>query len=131
MLAKETKIHNLIHQRNFIRAMLEAPKKDGDPAYRYSGYVYPENREYFEKEGYDITTLTSTEALKITDGLPLNIFIPCENIILTPEEETTSKRIATERINISEEFENFLNDLFSNISEEEDDEDTDFVEDPK
>lgn len=128
MLAKETKIHNLIHQRNFIRVMLKAPKKDGDPAYRYYGYVYPENREYFKKEGYDITTITSLEALKITEGLPLNIFTPCEEITLTAEEETTSERIATELANISEDFresfsaemENFLTELFSHISGEDD-----------
>lgn len=119
MLARETKIHNLIHQRNFIQIQLESFKKDGDPAYRYIGYLYPENRKYFETEGYDIITISSVDALKIGKGLPLNIFMPSDGIELTPDEETTSKMIAAELCNISDEFENFIKDILK-ISENDD-----------
>lgn len=129
MLAKEIKIHNLIHQRNFIKAQLEGVKKDGDPAYRYFGYVYSENRKYFESEGYEITTITSVEALKITKGLPLNIFTPFDGIELTPDEETTSQRIATDFSNIAEGLGDFITDLFAQINEEDDSEELDNEDD--
>ena len=125
MLAKETKIHNLIHQRNFIEVQLGLFNKDGDPAYRYAGYLYPENREYFEKEGYDVTIIASADALKITKGLPLNIFTPSDEIILTPEEVTTSETIAREIANITGNIDDILNQF---IDEEEDFEDEDFDE---
>lgn len=112
MLARETKIHKLIQQRNFIEVQLGLLNKDGDPSYRYVGYLYPENREYFAKEGYVITTISTVEAFKITEGLPLNIFTPSDDIVLTTEELTTSERIATEIANISGDIDFILNQLF-------------------
>ena len=111
MLAKETKIHNLILQRNFIKTHLKCLNKDGDPTYRYLGYIYPENREYFEREGYDIDTSTSIEALKITGGFHLNIFTPSDLILLTSEEETSSEAIAREIANISGDIDSILDEL--------------------
>lgn len=125
MLAKETKIHNLILQREVLKKMALSHRKDGDPAFRYIGYIYPENRKYFEGEGYDVTTITSIEALKITEGLPLNIFTPFDEIKLTPEEEKTSQNIVTELLNISEGFRDFLSDLYAELTEDDDSEEFD------
>lgn len=123
MLAKEAKINTLIIQRDFIERLLRCLGEDGDSSYRYAGYLYPENRKYFEEEGYDITTITSIEALQITQGLPLNIFTPSDEITLTEEEILFSKAIAIEIANASGNIDNILKHAFSSKSEEECEED--------
>lgn len=123
MLAKKIKIHNLIWQRNFITKQLEAPRKDGDPLYRYKGYIYPENIKYFTDEGYEVNTISNQE-----EGYKLYAFVPSDDINLTPEEELTSKNIATDLMNISEKFkedlsaemQDFLGDLLFGTSDSED-----------
>lgn len=122
MLAKETKIYNLIIQRNFIKLQLDGINKEGDPSYRYVGYLYPENRKYFEEEGYDVTIITSMEALQITQGLPLNIFTPAEEIVLTDEEILSSEKTAIDIAKIIEDLDTILDNSFSTESDEESDE---------
>ena len=62
MLAKEVKIKTILKQRSFIENGLSlAPhNKDGDPSFRYIGYLYPENARYFRNKGYDIWKKTVT-----------------------------------------------------------------------
>ena len=119
MLAKDTKINTLIIQRDFIESRLRCIGEDGDSSYRYAGYIYPENRKYFEEEGYDITTITSIEALQITQGLPLNIFTPSDEITLTEEEELISETIAIEIANASGNIDTILKYSVSSKSVEE------------
>lgn len=124
MLAKETKIQNLIWQREFIKKQLVAPRKDGDPSYRYRGYIFPENVKYFTDEGYEITIIPNPKEIENAEGLNLYVFIPDDSIELTPEEETTSKNIAINSRNLLEEFDefvpeeakSFMADIFSEIA---------------
>ena len=55
-LAKKIKIRTIFVQRNFIIKMLEKLAKsiEGDCTLNYLGHLYPENIEYFKKEGFDI-----------------------------------------------------------------------------
>lgn len=90
MLAKEVKIKNIKRQREFIKRqlkkLLEHPSKDGDTAYRYVGYVFPEVSSYFEDEGYVVKRLDSDRILAATNGSPMFLFTIGNQIILTKEE---------------------------------------------
>lgn len=70
MLAKESKIANILKQREYIKKMLLAPRKDGNPSYVYVGQVFPENIEYFEREGFTITKAHSDQLSVKTLGNP-------------------------------------------------------------
>ena len=86
MLAKDIKIKTILRQRAFIAEQLlqsgESKNRDGDPAYQYSGHIYPENIEYFENEGYDVTPVKSDMLTAMLKGLPIHIFTPKEDIEL-------------------------------------------------
>ena len=86
MLAKDIKVKTLLRQRTFIEELLtklgNSKNRDGHPAYSYIGYVYPENIEYFENEGFDVTLVKSDLLTADLKGLPLHVFIPKEDIEL-------------------------------------------------
>lgn len=77
MLAKEIKIKTLKKQREFIEEQLKnipEGRDDGDSAYSYVGYVYPEVIKHFEKEGFTVTNVNSDMMLVATRGLPVYLF---------------------------------------------------------
>lgn len=97
MLAKDVKIRNLKRQREFIRKQLSPtePRKDGNPAYRYAGHIYPEVIKYFEDEGYVITEVHSDMLTAAANGLPVYLFIP-KDIKLSEEEMKQAEAYASE-----------------------------------
>ena len=131
MLARESKILNLINQRNFIESHLMMIGEDGNPAYRYVGYLYPENRKYFEDEGYDVTIIMSNDMLVETIGFPVNIFTPREDISLSEDEEKISIVISNDiaAVQNSIGFSNSISDMIEdNIEENDEDYEEDLQE---
>lgn len=98
MLAKEIKIGNIKRQREFIKRqfgkMKEKPRKDGDTAYIYVGYLFPENIAYFKEEGFDIRCIDTEPS--ITKGLTLNIFTISQNVVLSAEELEAAENVEYE-----------------------------------
>lgn len=90
MLAKEVKIQTLERQKQFLEKRLkeQRKRKNGDPTYIFRGYLYPENRQYFDREGYDI------EDVKLTLTETVHIFTPQDTVRLTPEEREESQKYA-------------------------------------
>ena len=90
MLGKENKIKTLMKQRSFIEKGLSLIPEgdDGEPSFRYVGYVYSENRDYFFRQGYRAEKVTTDSVLMATKGLPIWIFVPRddEEMILSEEE---------------------------------------------
>ncbi|MBQ2835882.1 MAG: hypothetical protein IJE68_03510 [Clostridia bacterium] len=86
MLAKDIKIKTLLRQRAFIEEQLssasDSRNEDGDPAYCYTGYIYPENIEYFKNEGFDVTRVKSDMLTAARKGLPSYLFTPNNDIEL-------------------------------------------------
>lgn len=77
MLAKEIKIKTIKRQREFIEKQLRrisTEHNDGDSAYSYVGYIYPEVIKHFENEGFIVTLLKSDMLLVATRGLPMYLF---------------------------------------------------------
>lgn len=88
MLAKEIKIKTLKRQREFIEKQLRQitmDRDDGDSAYSYVGYIYPEVIKHFEKEGFVVKLLKSDMLLVATRGLPMYLFT-VGDIALSSEE---------------------------------------------
>ena len=125
MLAKELKVRELIRQRNFIKGELKTPRPDGDPSYRYIGYVFPENKKHFEENGYNVTTFFGVEVLPVTEGKPLNVFTPKDDIILTAEEEAESKQLSERPFELQQIVGDVLSTIFSDIANENDDNEED------
>ena len=94
MLARDSKIKNLILQRDFIEEQLKRQEVTYNPSLQYFGYLYPENREYFECEGYDVKCYEELDVIQFTRGLPLNVFTPKEDIMLSEEEMEESAEFA-------------------------------------
>lgn len=90
MLAKDIKVGTLFQQRDFIEAQLKGalkPERDGDPSYSYIGYIYPENLDYFENEGYTVQNVCGSDVLTaITKGRPMYLFTPKTDLTLSEEE---------------------------------------------
>lgn len=87
MLAKDIKIKTLKKQREFIKEQLSHVdfQKDGNPAYCYIGYIYPEVINYFEEEEGLLVSQVHSDLLSVlTKGMPVYRFIP--NIKLSDEE---------------------------------------------
>lgn len=97
MLAKDVKIRNLKRQREFIRKQLSnaEQRKDGNPAYRYAGHIYPEVIKYFEDEGYVITEVHSDMLMAAANGMPVYLFVP-KDIKLSEEEMKQAEAYASE-----------------------------------
>lgn len=103
MLAKELKIKNLKKQREYIKARITASKKDGDPAFVYIGYVFPEVINYFEeKEGISVTEVKGEILTALVKGMPVYRFTPKEDVTLT-EEELKAAEEMTEDLSPEEE----------------------------
>ena len=88
MLAKEIKIMTILKQREFIRQQLEDTvyAVNGNPTYTYIGHIYPENLEYFYKDGWDIREVKCETLIADAEGLPIWLLAPKDDIILTEEE---------------------------------------------
>ena len=89
MLAKELKIKTLKKQREFIEKQLTNRVKfeeDGNASYSYIGCIYPEVKEYFEKEGFEVTLVNSDMALAMSRGVPVYVFTIKDDIKLSDEE---------------------------------------------
>ena len=117
MLAKEIKIQNLKRQREFIKAqlskMLNSPREDGDPAYRYVGQVFPEVIDYFSKEGFKVELITSSDSLAAaTKGMPVYLFTISESVILSEEE---LKRAEEVEYNPDDEEMSSIGDIMSSF----------------
>jgi len=119
MLAKESKVRTLIYQRDFIQMQLEILWSDGNPAFLYPGYLYPENKKYFEEEGYNITTFRGTEASAILEGeIIVNLFTPADEIILDEIDVCVSEGWSADMKETPEFAEIWQNDFFENNEEE-------------
>lgn len=90
MLAKEWKIRKLKEQGKFIKEMMDgiySERRDGDISYRYVGHVFPEVKEYFEKEGFTVTKVENEQLSAKHHGFPVYLFIPNEQLLALSEEE--------------------------------------------
>ncbi|MBR6033837.1 MAG: hypothetical protein IKP28_03765 [Clostridia bacterium] len=97
MLARDIKKRQLFQQRRFIQKGLDRTvtrKGDGDCSYLYIGHLYPENVEYFRKEGFSICLIESETLKGKTLGIPVFLFTVASDVRLTPEEMTESERMA-------------------------------------
>ena len=90
MLAKNLKIKNLKRQRKFItdkiEDMVKNPPREGNTSFLYIGDIFPENRKYFEQEGFNITLLNYLEYTSESKGMPIYRFSVKDEIILEEEE---------------------------------------------
>ena len=89
MLAKEIKIANLKKQKEFIieqLSILSETNIDGDISYLYTGYLFPENRYYFENEGFKIEDFFNEEDGLSTDFCTHHLFTIRDNLKLTKDE---------------------------------------------
>ncbi len=76
MLAKEIKIKTIKRQREFITEQLASTvnREDGDCAYTYVGYIYPEVIQHFKSEGFTVKPVESDLMLAMTKGVPIYLF---------------------------------------------------------
>ena len=88
MLGRKIKIMTILRQREFITRQLEDTgyAANGNPAYTYIGYIYPENEAYFYSEGWRITEVKCDILTADVEGLPIWLFRPQDDIMLTDEE---------------------------------------------
>ncbi len=96
MLARDIKIRQLIEQREYIERKLEGAmeRRNGDCSYIYTGHLYPENVEYFRREGFSIN-LVESDALKATTmGVPVFLFTIAIDVRLNDEEVRKSRTFA-------------------------------------
>ena len=115
-LGKEQKIKNILIQRRFIENQLNKdPSVDGNPAYRYVGYLFPENKKYFDTIGVYVTSFNSEVTLNITGGIPIHIFTPICIEKLTDEELKESEGYA----NAKDEEELDLGECISSLFKRE------------
>ncbi|MGN1299576.1 MAG: hypothetical protein ACI4UE_06320 [Candidatus Scatovivens sp.] len=87
MLAKQQKIQNILVQRAFIEEMLLTKKDDGAPKDTYAGYLYPENKKYFQENGFIIEEVESDILKALCKGTTTYKFIPNEEILELTEED--------------------------------------------
>lgn len=108
MLAKELKIQAIKKQREFIEKQLRnrAEGKDGDTYWRYAGTLFPEVKEYFEEEGFDVKRIPSPKEFF---GMPLHSFTIRADLLLTDEE-----------LKDAESIDDIPNDIPEDIDEDND-----------
>lgn len=89
-LAKDVKIQNLLVQRDYIASQLkstkENPRENGDTSYIYIGHVFPENCDYFRREGYNVVTIKSDLLTALVHGRPVFLFTIGNDVTLTGED---------------------------------------------
>ena len=124
-IAKRAVIANISKQREVLLNALVKTKRDGDPTLRYVGFLFPENRAFFEKEGFVITTAKSSRPEH--EGFDINIFVPnAEAMVLTGEEMAEAEAICDFEISSVEEMlEDFMKHIQWLNDNKEDDEDED------
>lgn len=100
MLAKELKIKNIKRQREFIQEqiekMLKHPNEDGNTAYPYVGYVFPEVIDYFKGEGFAVKRVNSEMLIAATKGVPAYLFIVSDEVKLSEEEMKEAEEVEYE-----------------------------------
>lgn len=131
-LAREVKITTLMRQREFIKMRIDDGAPDinpdksledqfsdervycGDPSYTYIGYVYPENVEYFQAEGFDVKEIHPQDGFAITRGKPVFLFTPSPTIKLSRKEMEQSEEevLEGEYPATQEEEDDFVMNLF-------------------
>lgn len=130
-LAKESTITNLMRQRVYIEMKLNDRARDidpdksiyeqfkdddmaGDPSYTYIGYVYPQNIEYFQAEGFDVKEIHPQDGFALTRGKPVFLFTPSPTIKLTRKEMEQSEEevLEGEYPATQEEEDDFVMNLF-------------------
>jgi len=129
MLAKENKIRTILKQRSIIEDELsQLSSRNGDPSYRYEGYIYKENIEYFEKQGYKVVLVESDILKAMLKGRPVYFFTPNDEIINLNEEEMKEaekyrlparKTDAEKRAKVEETANKVLNFIFGEKTPEE------------
>jgi len=94
MLGRRIKIMTILKQREFITRQLEDTVHTitGNPAYTYIGHIYPENCIHFYNEGWKISEVNSDTLIADTEGLPIWLFTPNDDIILTDEEMKNAEK---------------------------------------
>lgn len=124
-IAKRAVIANISKQREILLHALVKTKRDGDPTLRYVGFLFPENRAFFEKEGFVITTAKSSRPEH--EGFDINMFVPnAEAMVLTGEEMAEAEAICDSEISSVEEMlEDFMKHIQWLNDNKEDDEDED------
>ncbi len=101
MLAKDQKIKNLKFQREFLEKKL---MNCGGASYPYVGEIFPENKEFLEKEGYNVDLVGKN--LMSTKGLPLYHISVKSDIKLTEEEIAQAENAVTTTEAIHESIQN-------------------------
>lgn len=102
MHAKEQKIHLLMIQRRFLEGRIDEcamKSEDGDPSWRYIGYIYPENIEYLNNLGYDVTPVNNELLTAKAGGRSVYLIAPKEtfgNIAISDEDLKKSEAYADE-----------------------------------
>lgn len=103
MLAKDLKIKHIKLQREFLISvfnnMLNYPNGNGNTAYVYEGYIFPEVIAYFQKEGFRINEITSDA--KSTACYPSYLFTISDDISLSENDQKAAEDINCSSENIS------------------------------
>ena len=90
-LGREMKILHLHTQKKILMEKARRNDENGNPAFTYDGYLFPEVRKYFEGQEYEVRSYDYPEMLIKNGGLPKHLFFPKDNIILTGEEMKESE----------------------------------------
>jgi len=85
-LGRKTKIRHFHIQQRILKERAIKTRNDGNPAFTYTGYLFPELRKYYEAQEYKVQTYDYPEILIKNGGMPLNIFFPNNDISLSDEE---------------------------------------------
>lgn len=112
MLAKKLKIQNIKRQREFIKSLvsnlLNHPRKDGNTAFTYVGYVFPEVIAYFEAEGFCVEKVSFVSAESVYTLL--YVFTISDKINLTSDDKKKTDEVDCS-LNSFEDPEDFCNYL--------------------
>ena len=95
MLAKEIKKRNIKRQRHYIfqklMFFLLNPQNDGNTAYVYTGYIFPEVIFFFDQEGFNVTQILCDNLDPESYGMPVYLFTIKDNLILTESENQAAE----------------------------------------
>lgn len=116
MLAKEIKIKTIKKQREFITKQLNqiTNREDGDCAYTYVGYIYPEVIQHFKSEGFAVKLVESDLMLAMTKGVPIYLFT-VGGMVLSEEELKQAEEYYSEDNEDGEDNENTTAELMKSI----------------
>ena len=137
--ALSLKISNLILQRKYFEEIFSKktsfPSPDGDPSFRYTGHIFPENILWLKQSGFDVFTTRCLDSDSEKYGFEIYVITPSHFITLSNEEmaESTTKyeNLLAEAMKNSgiEDFMSFLESLSANSDDDDDDDAEDYDED--